>query len=261
MDAYWKLEWAVIQLTSPEKEYPRDQYWPVFRIFSCLSDSFSSHASKSDLFKITNFDDWFIHELSERTTFVFESYFRGSIPNMHTRLEYANPLLEGENSSASERQFKKLPAPVARTVNGDQSELAFQQGRLDSETHTQCLEIIYKNLSYKMQWSAQSFLAILHNDHRLDLDAYWQLEWAVLWLTKGGDKASSPHGWPAHRIFTLVTSMLYAHFDPDENFKIDEMSNERVRAFLKRINVVFDAFFKMQIPDLKAFEEANPLLG
>lgn len=125
----------------------------------------------------------------------------------------------------------------------------------------QCLEIIYKNLSFKMQWSAQSFLGILHNEHRLDMDAYWRLEWAVIWLIKGSDKAPSPHGWPVHQIYTLATSMLYAHIDPDDSFEIMEVSKERVHLLRNRINVVFDGFFKLKIPDLAVFKEANPLLG
>ena len=194
-------------------------------------------------------------------TAVFESYFRGSVPNMYNQLEYRNPLLEGGDTPIQERQFKKLPSPGVPAVNDDQSELSFQQGRLDSRTHTQCLEIIYKNLSYEMQWSAQSFLAILHNDHRLDMDAYWQLEWAVIWLTKSYAREPSPHGWPAHQIFTLATSMLYAHIDPDDSFEILEVSKDRLHALRRRINVVFDGLFKMKTPDMDEFEQANPLLG
>lgn len=259
MDAYWKLEWAVIQLTSPDEEYSRDQYWPVFRIFSHLSFLFCAHAGNGR-YRITNFDNCFIYDLINRTILVFEGYFKGRIPDLHTGVGYPNPLLEPENPSASKRQFKNLPSPGASAVNDHQSALELQRGGLDSETHTQCLETIYKNLSYRTPWSSQSFLARLHNEHRLDMDAYGQLEWAVTWLTKAGDKASSLHGWSVHQIFTLVTGMLYAHIDPDDSFEIMEISKASFHAFRKRINVMFDGFFKGELPDMAVFKEANPLL-
>nr|WP_255562995.1 Imm41 family immunity protein [Herbaspirillum sp. ASV7] len=259
MDAYWKLEWALVELTSPYDDYLRDQCWPVFRIFSHLSGLFCAHIDENDSFKITNFDDWFIDELIERTTSVFDGYFTGSMPDMHNRLQYANPLLESRDSSPSERKFRKPPSR-ARAANDQASEIDDQRDWLDLQTHTQCLEIIYQNFSCKMQWGAQSLLGILHNNHRLDMDAYRQLEWAVVWLTKGADKAPSPHGWPVHQIFILVTGMLYAHIDPDDQFEIKEMSNQSVHTLRKRINMVFDGFFKVKIPDMDAFEEGNPLL-
>jgi len=260
MDAYWKLEWALVQLTSPYDDYVRDHYWPVFQIFSQLSGLFCAHANKNDKFNITNFDEWFIIELMERTTSVFEGYFRGSMPSMHTRLEYANPLLESRDSPSSERKFRKLPGQ-GQAADGEPGAGEDQRDWLDQETHTQCLEIIYQNLSFKMQWGTQSFLGILHNQHRLDMDAYRHLEWAVIWLTKGADNAPSPHGWPVHQIFTLVTSMLHAHIDPDDNFEIEDISKESVHALRKRINAVFGGFFKAKIPDMSVFEEINPLLG
>jgi len=260
MDAYWKLEWAVIQLTSADEEYSRDQYWPVFRIFSHLSFLFCAHAGNGR-YRIINFDNCFIYDLINRTSLVFEGYFKGRTPNLHTDFGYPNPLLEGKNPSASERQFKNLPSPEVSPANDDQSELEFPQGGLDSETHAHCLEIIYKNLSFTTQWSSQSFLARLQNEHRLDMAAYWQLEWAITWLTKAGDKASSLHGWPVHQIFTWVTGMLYAHIDPEDSFEIMEISKESFHAFRKRINVVFDGFFKVEPPDMSVFKETNPLLG
>lgn len=259
MDAYWKLEWALVELTSPYDDYLRDQCWPVFQIFSHLSGLFCAHINKNDSFNITNFDDWFIDELIERTRSVFEGYFIGSMPDMHTRLQYANPLLESGDSPAFGRKFRKLP-PRAQAVNDQASEIEDQRDWLDQRTHTHCLEIIYQNLSFKMQWGSQSVLGILHKSHRLDMDAYWQLEWAVVWLARTYFREPSPHGWPVHQIFTLLTSMLYAHIDPDDHFEIMEVSADRVHALRKRINVVFDGFFKMKTPDMDAFEEANPLL-
>lgn len=259
MEAYWKLEWALIQLASSSDDRPRDHYWPVFRIFSCLCSIFQEH-EKDDYYGIINFDGWFLRGLKDRITAVFEGYFKGQLPDMPDRPEFANPYLNKSRLLASQKEIEKSLA-LASTANADHPNPPYEEEGVELDIHAQCMEIIYKNLSLEMQWCEQSFLGILHEKRILDIDSYWQLEWAILWLTTNLGRRPSPHCWTVHRLFTRTTNMLYAHIDPDDEFEISEVSKERVYAFLKRINAVFEGFFAGKAPIIDdRFGERNPLL-
>ncbi|WP_433692349.1 Imm45 family immunity protein [Herbaspirillum seropedicae] len=259
LKAYWKLEWALVQLTSCAGDYPRDHYWPVFQVFNYLNSFFQEH-SKDDYSLIVIFESWFMRGLKERIHRVFEGYFKGQAPNILTGHEYANPLPKEPLSPVSEKQIERALA-LARTANDAHRNAPYEEEGLEAEIHIQCMEIIYKNSSVRMQWSEQSFLGILHCKKVLDMDAYWQLEWAILCLIDGLGFRPSPHVWTIHQIFMHVTSILYAHIDPDDDFKIREASKDRVYSLLDRINVVFEGFFKRKAPDIYTrFDEKNPLL-
>ena len=259
MEAYWKLERALIQLASSSDERPRDHYWPVFRIFSCLCSIFQEH-EKDDYYGIINFDGWFMRGLKDRITAVFEGYFKGQLSDMPDRPEFANPYLKHPLPLASQKQIEESLA-LASAADDDHPNPPYEEEGVELDVHAYCMEIIYKNLALQMQWSEQSFLGILHEKKLLDMNAYWQLEWAILWLTMNLGHRPSPHCWSVHWLFTRTTDMLYAHIDPDDEFEIREVSKERVYAFLKRMNVVFEGFFAGKAPDIHArSEKKNPLL-
>lgn len=260
LEGYWKLEWALIQLTSSSVDYPRDHYWPVFRIFSCLSALFQEHA-RVNYEDIINFDRWFIQKLKDRITIVFEGYFRGRIPDMYSDQEFTNPLLTDPDSPATDQQIEEALA-LARAASADHQNPPYEEEGVDLDIHARSMEIIYKNLSFQMQWSEQSFLGILHKKQVLCMDAYWQLESAILWLTRNLGHRPSLHSWTIHQLFTQTTNTLYAHIDPDDGFEIGEVSKHRIHALLDRIQVVFEGFFEGKAPNIHArFEEKNPLLG
>ena len=259
LEAYWKLEWAVIQLTSASVESPRDHYWPVFRIFSCLYILFQKH-ERDNYYEIINFDGWFMQGLKDRSTAVFEGYFKGQIPDMPDRPEFANPYLNKPRLLASQKEIEKSLA-LASAANADHRNPPYEDESVELDIYAHCMEIIYKNLSLEMQWNEQSFLGILHEKRVLDIDSYWKLEWAILWLTTNLGRRPSPHCWTVHRLFTRTTNMLYAHIDPNDEFEIRGVSKERIYAFLNRINVVFEGFFEGKAPEMHArFKEKNPLL-
>ncbi|QDD66238.1 filamentous hemagglutinin N-terminal domain-containing protein [Herbaspirillum seropedicae] len=198
--------------------------------------------------------------LKDRSTAVFEGYFKGQIPDMPDRPEFANPYLNKPRLLASQKEIEKSLA-LASAANADHRNPPYEEESVELDIHAHCMEIIYKNLSLEMQWSEQSFLGILHEKRVLDIDSYWKLEWAILWLTTNPGHRPSPHCWTVHRLFTRTTNMLYAHIDPNDEFEIREVSKERVYAFLNRINVVFEGFFAGKTPDMHArFKEENPLL-
>ncbi|WP_433692350.1 hypothetical protein [Herbaspirillum seropedicae] len=121
-------------------------------------------------------------------------------------------------------------------------------------------QIIYQNLPYDMQWSDKSFLCILHDDRKLDLTTYWQLEWAVLELTT--DQMDYPRhlSHSVFQVFLCATSLLYSHINPDDDYQIKDVSRDVVHQLRKRIEAAFDGFFKGRLADMRGFEEINPLL-
>lgn len=89
IEEYWLLEWSIYEL---EKNLSEKLHWEIFRIFSIIMSSISSHLDTHDLFKIKNLKRRELYELRERVQLVFEGYFSKLMPKQNT-FEEANPLL------------------------------------------------------------------------------------------------------------------------------------------------------------------------
>lgn len=86
---YWLLEWGIYNL---EKNSSEKLDWEVFRIFSLIMLSISSHLDQNDYFKIKNLKRPELYEMRERVQLVFEGYFSSLMPEQNT-FEEVNPLL------------------------------------------------------------------------------------------------------------------------------------------------------------------------
>jgi hypothetical protein len=121
--------------------------------------------------------------------------------------------------------------------------------------------IIVSNFPHCEEWSDESFLGYLHECDEFNQEAYWQLEWAMLEYTKAGNKPYDLN-WPIFRIFSCVMNSLAAHSEPRDGYKIKNVSYDFIWDFTERFQMVFEGFFKGEVPNLdKAFKEKNPLLG
>jgi hypothetical protein len=89
IEEYWLLEWGIYKL---EKSSSEKLDWEVFKIFSMIMQSISSHLDRNDYFKIQNLKRPKLYELRERVQLVFEGYFSGSMPEQNS-FEEINPLL------------------------------------------------------------------------------------------------------------------------------------------------------------------------
>lgn len=89
IEEYWFLEWGIYQL---EKRSSEKLDWEIFRIFSMIMLSISSHFDRNDYFKIQNLKRPKLYQLRERVQLVFEGYFSGSMPEQNI-FEEVNPLL------------------------------------------------------------------------------------------------------------------------------------------------------------------------
>lgn len=122
-------------------------------------------------------------------------------------------------------------------------------------------DIIYQNFPHCMEYRDDSFLGLMHEERRIDMDSYWKLEWAVVQLTQNGVDYPRHLSWPVFRVFSCVMLMLGADSDPQDGYKIQDFDGDKNRDFTERLQLVFEGFFRGDPPDLKlAFDERNPLL-
>jgi len=89
IEEYWRLEWGIYNL---EKNSSENLDWAIFRIFSLIMLSISSHLDQNDYFKIKNLKHSELYEMRERVLLVFEGYFSSSMPEQKI-FEKVNPLL------------------------------------------------------------------------------------------------------------------------------------------------------------------------
>ena len=94
ISSYWKLEWAIIQLTQNRMDYPRYLSWPVFRIFSLITSYLNYDINPDDSYKIQDFTGDQSRDFTERVQLVFEGFFRGDPPNLELAFDERNPWLE-----------------------------------------------------------------------------------------------------------------------------------------------------------------------
>jgi hypothetical protein len=112
-----------------------------------------------------------------------------------------------------------------------------------------------------MEHRDDSFLSVLHEESRIDMQAYWQLEWAVIQLTQNQVDYPRSLSWPVFRIFSHIMLLLKSDIDPVDGRVIQNFTGEQSRDFTERFQLVFEGFFRGDPPDLKlAFDERNPLL-
>ena len=122
-------------------------------------------------------------------------------------------------------------------------------------------DIIYQNFPHCMEFRDDSFLGLMNDELRIDVDEYWKLEWAVVQLTQNEVDYPRNLSWPVFRIFSSVMLLLGSNADPQDGYKIQGFDSLKSRDFTERLQLVFEGFFRGDPPDLKlAFDERNPLL-
>ena len=89
MEEYWLLEWGIYNV---EKNSSAKLDWELFRIFSLIMLSISSHLDMNDSYKIGNLELPLVYEFRERTQLVFEGYFSEIMPKQNF-FDKKNPLL------------------------------------------------------------------------------------------------------------------------------------------------------------------------
>ncbi|WP_307547525.1 hypothetical protein [Xanthomonas sacchari] len=63
------------------------------------------------------------------------------------------------------------------------------------------------------------------------------------------------------RIFSCVLMLLGCHFDPNDAFAIEGVSDEEVRDPHERFQLVFEDFYAGKMPAYDGLDPPNPLLA
>ncbi|RZS35070.1 Imm41 family immunity protein [Corticibacter populi] len=124
--------------------------------------------------------------------------------------------------------------------------------------------IIYSNFPHCKEWQDDSFLGILDDHGVISYEKYWQLELAILQVTPMDKSGDAQHLlWPIFRIFSHAMLLFLSHHSEADGFSIKDMNNHAMRDFIERFQMIFEGFFRGELPSSAAilsYEKRNPLL-
>lgn len=122
------------------------------------------------------------------------------------------------------------------------------------------IDAILKNVVWSDRYDEASFIGTLHERAVWDTEKYRELEAAVYGLA-AQPKDFPPLIWPLFRIFSYTTLSLAAHFDPNDAFRIDNLTDAQIYDYRERFQLVFEGVFSGNMPVQSAsFSTPNPLL-
>lgn len=105
-------------------------------------------------------------------------------------------------------------------------------------------------------YSATSYVAHATDDARHDDEAYWRLEWALVLIT-GHDPPADLLA-SVFAVFERVSLLTRCHFDPQDVFRFDNLSDDQVRNLDDRLRAVCSGVFDGKPPRRDAFDVVNP---
>jgi len=116
---------------------------------------------------------------------------------------------------------------------------------------------ILRNFPHCKEYSDDSFLGIFHEQQEWDDTEYFKLEDELYEQCKiytTVDSLPRDLSWPAMRIFSFVILSLGHHSNPNDGFKIKGLSQEQIRDRTERVQLIFEGFFKGEMPNKKYLE-------
>ena len=102
-------------------------------------------------------------------------------------------------------------------------------------------EVIAKNA----EGDETTFMGVLHEDHRFDVDLFWELYDALNTSNeelKNQNKVSKALVKHVLKMQRVVLSSIIHHFDPDDDFHIGNLSDIPHHGYLERLNCIVDCF-------------------
>lgn len=122
------------------------------------------------------------------------------------------------------------------------------------------IEAILRNFAWSDRYDEESFTGILHERATWDLEQYWEFEAAIYRLADHPTDFPSLM-WPLFRIFSHTMVSFGAHFDPNDVFRIENLTDEQVHDYRERFQLVFEGMFSGEMPvQSSCFETSNPRL-
>lgn len=110
---------------------------------------------------------------------------------------------------------------------------------------------IFRNFAWHEDFSEESFVSQLHETCVWDDKEYFLLEDFLYETCTTFDVENIPRStfWPAMRIYSYLMLMLGCHLDPDDGFVIKNITREQFSERRERLQLVFEGFFKGEMPD------------
>uniref|UniRef100_UPI0011189CF8 hypothetical protein n=1 Tax=Aeromonas salmonicida TaxID=645 RepID=UPI0011189CF8 len=106
-------------------------------------------------------------------------------------------------------------------------------------------------------FESSSFTGLLHEKQYWSMSEYWELEWALHQLV--GIKSPELQ-WRIFRIFSYTLLSIGCHLDKKDLYKIKKLKRRQLYKLRERFILVFEGFFKGEMPSQSCFETENPLI-
>jgi hypothetical protein len=117
--------------------------------------------------------------------------------------------------------------------------------------------VVARNFAWCDEYEDSSFIGLLHEKQYWSMAEYWELEWALHQLV---GSRSPEIQWRIFRIFSHTLLSIGCHLDKKDNYKIKNLKRCQLYELRERFILVFEGFFKGEMPNPNSFEAANPLI-
>lgn len=116
---------------------------------------------------------------------------------------------------------------------------------------------INRNYVWGDGYSDNSFIGIFHEQREWNDDEYFKLENDLYELASeysGDEVLPREVVLRVQRIFSYLMMSLGCHADPNDGFEINDISSDQHRSRTERIQLVFEGFFKGEMPEKEYLE-------
>lgn len=113
------------------------------------------------------------------------------------------------------------------------------------------MQHLNRNFAGCDEYSVDSFLGLYHEEAVWNDDEYFKLEndiYALASEYSGSSTLQREVAWPVMRLFSYLMLSLGSHCDPNDGFKIKNISDEQFYSRRERVQLVFEGVFKGEMP-------------
>lgn len=120
-----------------------------------------------------------------------------------------------------------------------------------SNMKSSALSTVSSNDQTSKHWSEQSFIGIVHEEYRLDADAFLLFESAVGELRKHRDTDQDLRRLAdrvVSHIFGYTMLMFSCHYDPKDGFTFQGLTEDELFLWRERVQLVCEGYFGNPMP-------------